>query len=169
MYGQPIGYPFMNFGPYYNPMSSAQQRLAQMETQYPQSPQGYPNTTQAMNPPTAPLSGPQTGFIRGRMVTSLDEVKAAMIDLDGGVHVFTDFGNHKIYTKQINLDGTATINTYCLEDPIKSPPSIPVYQEDLDRVAKSLMGEIDSLKSKLYGGTKNVQPNADDGNTTRKK
>ena len=26
--------------------------------------------------------------------------------------MFTDFGNKKIYTKQINLDGTATIETY---------------------------------------------------------
>lgn len=103
----PMGYPYNG---YINPMSSAQQRLAQMEAQYGQlSPQGMGTYPSISGSPLAAPQGPQTGLIRGRVVTSIDEVRGAMVDLDGGVHVFTDFGNHKIYTKQINLDGTATI------------------------------------------------------------
>ena len=149
-------------------MASAQQRLAQMEAQYPQLAQGNVNTYPQMNGPLTPPQGHQTGFIRGRTVTSIDEVKGAMIDLDGGIHFFPDPGNHKIYTKQINMDGTATINTYVLEDPTKNPSSHPVYQEDLDRVSKILMGEIESLRNRL-GGLESVQPNANDGNVQRKK
>ncbi len=37
---------------------------------------------------------------------------AFQIDLDGSLWVFTDVGNDKIYTKQINNDGTASFRTY---------------------------------------------------------
>lgn len=156
------------YGPYptYNPMTATQQRLAQMEAQYPQFAPGGVNTYSPVSGPLAAPQGPQTGFIRGRVVTSIDEVKGAIIDLDGGVHVFTDFGNHKIYTKQINLDGTATINTYILENPGRNPS--PVYQEDLDRVVKSLTEEINDLRNKI-GGIKYAQPNVNDGDAQRKK
>lgn len=53
-------------------------------------------------------------FLKGRPVASLEEARAAQIDFDGSLHVFTDIGNKKIYTKQINLDGTATLLTYAL-------------------------------------------------------
>ena len=49
-------------------------------------------------------------------MASLEEARAAQIDFDGSLHVFTDIGNKKIYTKQINLDGTATLHTYSLAD-----------------------------------------------------
>ena len=54
-----------------------------------------------------------------------------MIDLDGSIFVFTDFGNKHIYTKQINLDGTATLNTYTLEEtPVASSVSPTVKTEN---------------------------------------
>lgn len=51
-----------------------------------------------------------------RPVTSVEEVKACPIDFDGSVFYFTDMANKKIYTKQINIDGTATINIYELKN-----------------------------------------------------
>ena len=51
-----------------------------------------------------------------RPVTSIEEVKACPIDFDGSVFYFTDMANKKIYTKQINIDGTATINIYELKN-----------------------------------------------------
>ena len=60
-----------------------------------------------------------TTCLKGRPVVSLEEARAAQIDLDGSLHIFTDIGNKKIYTKQINVDGTATLNTYSLvEEPV---------------------------------------------------
>lgn len=56
-----------------------------------------------------------TNIIKGRPVSSIDEVKAAQIDFDGSIFIFPDAANKKIYTKQINLDGTASLNTYTLE------------------------------------------------------
>lgn len=60
----------------------------------------------------------QTGSanLQVRPVSSIDEVKACPIDFDGSVFYFTDMANKKIYTKQINIDGTAAINIYELKN-----------------------------------------------------
>ena len=64
------------------------------------------------------LQWTQTGSanLQVRPVSSIDEVKACPIDFDGSVFYFTDMANKKIYTKQINIDGTATINIYELKN-----------------------------------------------------
>lgn len=51
-------------------------------------------------------------YLKGRPVSSLEEVRAIPIDFDGSIFYFPDIANRRIYTKQINLDGTATINMY---------------------------------------------------------
>jgi hypothetical protein len=53
----------------------------------------------------------QTG-LKGRPVSSLEEARASSIDFDGSVFYFPDFANKRIYTKQINYDGTAILNMY---------------------------------------------------------
>lgn len=149
-------------------MGPAQARLAAMEAQYPQYTPGYGTTPGNFNGLPGGSQGPVGGFIKGRMVTSLDEVKGAMIDLDGGVHVFTDFGNHKVYTKQINLDGTATINTYSLDNPEQNQPPVPVNREEFTQIVNNLEQEIGLLQNQLKEVMSNVQSYADDGNAQRK-
>lgn len=103
-------YPYTNgvFG--FNPN---QQRFMNEQQQYPQyNPQYNQQYSQQAQ------QQQQMNFLKGRPVSSFDEAKAAMIDLDGSVHYFTDKANKKIYTKQINLDGTALIETYSLDSPI---------------------------------------------------
>lgn len=51
-----------------------------------------------------------------RPVSSIEEVKACPIDFDGSVFYFTDVANKRIYTKQINIDGTVSINLYELRE-----------------------------------------------------
>ena len=50
--------------------------------------------------------------LKGRPVSSLEEARATSIDFDGSVFYFPDLANRRIYTKQINMDGTATLNVY---------------------------------------------------------
>ena len=57
---------------------------------------------------------PQT-YLKGRLVSSLEEARATSIDFDGSIFYFPDLANRRIYTKQINLDGTATLNMYELK------------------------------------------------------
>lgn len=66
-------------------------------------------------------------FLKGRPVSSLEEVRAIPIDFDGSIFYFPDIANRRIYTKQINLDGTALINMYEFKP-------IPVAQEPISNV-----------------------------------
>lgn len=70
-----------------------------------------PQRTNTIIPPSQQQ---QPAFIglKGRPVSSLEEARAAAIDFDGSVFFFPDLANKRIYTKQINLDGTASINMY---------------------------------------------------------
>lgn len=58
---------------------------------------------------------PQMG-IKGRPVSSIEEARATSIDFDGSVFYFPDLANRRIYTKQINMDGTASLNVYELKN-----------------------------------------------------
>lgn len=87
--------------------------------------------------------------LKGRPVTSIEEVRGAMIDLDGSITYFTDLANGKIYTKQCNLDGTSSIQTYTL-DATNSNKVEYVSKEEFD----NLKMEIESYKQLLMGGAK---------------
>lgn len=158
-YANPAAYA----SPMGNPSTMQMQRLAQMEQQYPQfaqQPMGQ-NFTQQQ----API------YMKCRAVTSIDEAKAAMIDLDGSLHVFTDIPHRKIYTKQINLDGTASLNIYSLEEtptPVQSGATVPnsakessVPESIFTQMINSLQSRISALEDKFeQRGDINVQSNA---------
>ena len=103
----------------------------------------YPNQTQqpSINVPY-PRQAPPQITLKGRLVSSLEEAKASPIDFDGSIFYFPDLANKRIYTKQINMDGTATLNTYELMIiPAEQPqsanrPSMDnfVTKEELEKV-----------------------------------
>lgn len=62
--------------------------------------------------PQQPLMPQQMSILRGRPVSSLEEVRAAAVDFDGIVTYFPDLAHGCIYTKQCNMDGTASLNLY---------------------------------------------------------
>lgn len=80
-------------------------------------------------------------FLKCRPVSSRDEARAAQIDLDGSLWVFADVGNGRIYTKQINNDGTAAFKTYALtEDEVPSYDSNDfVTKGEFNKVIQGLM------------------------------
>ena len=84
----------------------------------------YPPVQQPMNQQTIPnytqpnylrTAQSQNG-LKGRLVSSLEEARATSIDFDGSIFYFPDLANKRIYTKQINMDGTATLNMYELKE-----------------------------------------------------
>ena len=85
----------------------------------------------------------QGNYIKGRPVVSIDEARASQIDLDGSLYVFPDLGNKKIYTKQINMDGTASFNVFELAAPVESAPT-PVYvtKDELDEILASFKASL---------------------------
>lgn len=114
---------------------------------FPQQPQYYyqPQFQQRPQMPSQPMQMetqapmPQN-FLKGRPVVSIEEARAAQIDLDGSLHIFTDIGNKKIYTKQINLDGTATLNVYQLIEDTTS--SGYITRDEFEKAIQSLRAEI---------------------------
>lgn len=102
---------YNNMYPYGQPIQQqlAQNRMEQLQQQY-----------NGMFQPNMQMQQQQQNVIKGRPVSGIEEARAAMIDLDGSLFVFTDIANKKIYTKQIQLDGSAEVKTYKLvEQPIQ--------------------------------------------------
>ena len=84
--------------------------------------------------------------LKGRLVSSLEEARASSIDFDGSVFYFPDLANKRIYTKQINIDGTASLYVYELREmPVQKEdssfvPSVEkfVTREEFERVLQQL-------------------------------
>lgn len=104
-----------------------------MATNYPYytTPQYYPQARYGSVEQTQPQ-------IKGRPVTSIEEVRAIPIDFDGSVFFFPDIANKHIYTKQINYDGTSTINTYELLLSANKSNEQYVTREEFDRLISQL-------------------------------
>lgn len=82
------------------------------------------------NPVQTPQYRPSLGGLKGRPVSSLDEARASSIDFDGSVFYFPDLANKCIYTKQINMDGTATLLMYELKEfPVGNQPNFVTREE----------------------------------------
>ena len=90
---------------------------------YPQ-PANQPPPYQPRAYQQAPL---QPMGLKGRLVSSFEEARASSIDFDGSVFYFPDLANRRIYTKQINIDGTASLYVYELREmPVQREESVLV-------------------------------------------
>jgi hypothetical protein len=108
---------------YTNPSFNLQQPQMNMMMGQPQMQIPYGNNNMLLsNSPYYNYMGRSNGsqnllsnqYLKCRPVASREEASAYQIDLDGSLWVFTDVGNGKIYTKQVNNDGTASFKTYAL-------------------------------------------------------
>lgn len=111
----------------------------------------YPQQTQVtqqqpMYQMPAYRQAPLSAGLKGRLVSSLEEARATSIDFDGSVFYFPDLANKRIYTKQINIDGTASLYVYELREiPIEKDvgsfvPSVEkfVTREEFEQVLQQL-------------------------------
>lgn len=114
-------------------------------------PQQIPNQQVLQQQPQYQVPGylrqaPPQVTLKGRLVSSLEEARATSIDFDGSVFYFPDLANKRIYTKQINMDGTASLYVYELRElPIEEEkssfvPSVEkfVTREEFERVLAEL-------------------------------
>ncbi len=141
----------------------AQQRMSQIEQQY--NVGAYPQNNYPMQ--SNQMGALQT--LKGRPVSSFDEAKASMIDLDGSLYVFTDLSNSCIYTKQILLDGSAELKTYVLQEQKQKETETKqteeksvtyVLRKDFDKTVRELKKQIEVLKGEVSYDSKNDEPNA---------
>lgn len=122
---------------------------------------GYQQQYGAINRPVygttaIPLQQPNSATQRIRPVASLDEVRAMNIDFDGSVFYFPDYANRKIYTKQINMDGTASINMYELKEiPSAQPASVDFVTRDEFNATLSSIKEVFAQIMQAQNSTNN--------------
>ena len=125
---------------------------------------GY-QSYQAQQPVAQVQQTPQQ-IIKGRPVSSYDEAKASMIDMDGSMFVFPDIANKRIYTKQIMLDGSAELKVYALVEQtqpteIKQNNEQYVLRTDFDKAMMNIKNQIDKIMEGMpYEPDANVKHDA---------
>lgn len=99
----------------------------------------------------------QAPMLKGRPVSSLEEVRATGIDFDGSISYFPDIANKRIYTKQIGMDGTAILTMY-EQKPIPQEVPVGAYitREEFETAMKALKEEMRQPRLET------VQANLDD-------
>lgn len=103
--------------------------------------------------PTQPPRQPSYS-LKGRPVSSLEEARALSIDFDGSVFYFPDLANKKIYTKQINMDGTATLNMYELKPMPVAPTADYITRAEFE----SALLKIQELVAQSSSGAPTTTP-----------
>ena len=123
----------------------------------------YSNMQQQMVRPAYPSSGLYSS--RVRPVSSLEEARASVIDFDGSVFYFPDAANNRIYTKQINLDGTSLLNMCVLQEIPTTPQpeqlaDTYVSKDEFQQTISLLLGEINKMKGEQnHNDRKPTEPN----------
>lgn len=126
----------------YNPMDPYINRLNQMQQQYNQQ-QMYTQQNQAM--PT----------LQGKVVDSIDVVKATDVDMSGNVTFYPKADLTEIYTKQLQMDGTSRILTYKISQPeaekTESTQVVTLEMLDglIDNLKQDLLNEISGIKQMI--------------------
>lgn len=106
-----------------------------------------PNLPQTANYQQPPRQIATPIGLKGRPVSSIDEARATSIDFDGSVFYFPDLANRCIYTKQINLDGTATLLMYELKEiPVAEQPNF-VTREEFENTITQLKNLLNTAQS----------------------
>lgn len=133
---------YFNQNPYqnsFNPMMNAQQRLQQLEMQYPQ----YTQQNQQI---------PQQIGIQGKMVSDFETVKATEIPLDGSISYFPTTNGEYVFSKFLNMNtGSSDYAVYK-----RVAEQQEEKKEEFD-IKAYLDEKFESLKKELKGGVRNAR------------
>ena len=136
----------------YNPYRPPYNGYPQAQGNYPQTyPQRYPQQQMQI---------PVNNIVKGRVVTGIEEARAAQVELDGTPSYFPSLGEGKIYVKYIGMDGLPVFQTFIVEQP--KPQMQGISLESLAQRVQNIENAIQNMN----GGAGHVQPNGDDANAT---
>ena len=116
-------------------MPNPMQQQQMMQQQFPQMPQ-------------------QQLGLKGRLVSSIEEVKAIPVDMDGSETYFPHPASNSIFTKSIGMDGNQVIRRYALvQDNTAVQDSSEVMQKTIDDL-KARVDYLEGILNDLTGGEK---------------
>lgn len=131
------------------PQMNYQDRIQQLQTQYNQQ-QGYPIQQ-------------QPNVLQGKVVDSIEVVKATDVPMDGSCYYFPKADGTEVYAKRWLPNGTTEIVSY-----------VPVVEEKKERVVeqpgnsvKELKEEIVSMLASIDGRIDNLEKSLSAKNTTK--
>ena len=160
----------MNFGynPYYTPPYAPQmQRLQNLEQQYPQFAQ-QPQQSYPQNP----QSYPQASLgLQGKLVDSIDVVKAIDIPLDGSTSYFALTDGTAIVTKQLQADGTSKTVVYkpTQDSEIKKETPKYITEKELQEMLKEEPKDIKEIKEEMKNMKRQLRDITEDLKDIKKK
>ena len=160
----------MNFGynPYYIPPYAPQmQRLQNLEQQYPQFAQ-QPQQSYPQNP----QSYPQASLgLQGKLVDSIDVVKAIDIPLDGSTSYFALVDGTAIVTKQLQADGTSKTVVYkpIQDSEIKKETPKYITEKELQEMLKEEPKDIKEIKEEMKNMKRQLRDITEDLKDIKKK
>lgn len=160
----------MNFGynPYYIPPYAPQmQRLQNLEQQYPQFAQ-QPQQSYPQNP----QSYPQASMgLQGKLVDSIDVVKAIDIPLDGSTSYFALTDGSAIVTKQLQSDGTSKTVVYkpIQDSEIKKETPKYITEKELQEMLKEEPKDIKEIKEEMKNMKRQLRDITEDLKDIKKK
>lgn len=145
------------YGNYYNPYGATQQMQQRLANLQQQQQQMYQQPMPTMMPPAQQ--------IKGRPVTSIEEARAAQVDLDGTSTYFPAPAEGKVYEKLIGMDGLPVFRVYTLQE--SGAQKQPVYADN--NVVIALQRRIEKLEEQIGGMTNDEHiPDDADGSASRK-
>lgn len=142
------------YGYGYSPLQH-QARMQQMQPQVQQPMQLYPQYQQ------------QSNMLKGRVVSSVEEARAAQIEFDGSVFYFPSPSENKVYLKGMDMSGNVFFDTYTRSQPKESPKQEDVIlklQERIERLERELEGLTNGIIESSAGIEASVRPNTQQAN-----
>lgn len=133
MYGQ--------YNPYMGALPQMQQRLNTLQDYQQQMYQPQPVTI--------------CHQLKGRIVTGMEEARAAQIDLDGSSTFFPCPAKGEVYEKAIDLNGLPTFKVYKLADSAAENPLAALQQR------------VECIEQALMKGVTNHEPDGNDGDVAK--
>lgn len=118
----------------------------------PTYPQRYPTYPQVQ------AQMPMNNIVSGRIVSGIEEARAAQIALDGTPSYFPSLGEGKIYVKYVDMNGSPVFQTFVVEQP--KPQMQGLTLEVLAQRVQCIENAIQNMN----GGVNNAQPDAVNGN-----
>lgn len=112
----------------------------------------YPYNPNFFNNQISQYSQPAS-ILKGKIVSSVEEARSAIIDMDGSTTFFPCPANGCIYAKTIDLNGNMIFNVFKLvREPIQDPTSVQLT---------NLSARVGAIENFLKGASKNEPADAD--------
>lgn len=138
----------------YNPYYGQQQRPLQQQFDF------QPTTTPYI-PQTMPTMA-KNNVLQGKVVSSIEEVKASEIPMDGSSSYFVLSDGSSIVTKQLQMDGTSKITIYKPIEENEKEQVIYVTKEELNKALdkfdmSDITDEIKEIKKEIKDIKKEIK------------